>query len=96
MDNDNRPVESLEPENLCTVSLNGEITSSDDFVAILASPDGDVQFLYDTDAMTMGQAAKLCALHFVTIWEDITGPERREIMELLGEHFEKGVFILNG
>lgn len=74
-------------ENMCTVTLDGVTTQSDDFVAVLAKENGDASIAYNTDALTMGMAMKMVAKSFIECMDACTEKERAEITEILGTAF---------
>lgn len=75
-----------ETKMLCTVEMDGEVRSSDDFVAILASEDGNTSITYNTDAMTLGVAFKMIARAFVECMKECSEEERHAISEALDIH----------
>lgn len=77
----------LDRENMCTVTLDGVTTQSDDFVAVLAKPNGDASITYNTDTLTMGMAMKMVAKSFIECMDECTEEERAEITEVLGTAF---------
>jgi len=77
----------LDRENMCTVTLDGVTTQSDDFVTVLAKKNGDASIIYNTDALTMGMAMKMVAKSFIECMDACTPEERAEITEVLGTAF---------
>lgn len=71
----------------CTVRMDGELTESQDFVAILSRPNGDASVYYNTDALTLGMAMKMVAKEFVKCVSECTLQEQQEIESILGDAF---------
>lgn len=71
----------------CTVEMDGKVTTSDDFVAILSKENGDASIFYNTDALTLGMAMKMVARAFVECMNECSEQERTEITEVLGAAF---------
>lgn len=71
----------------CTVRMDGQLTESQDFVAILARPNGDASIYYNTDALTLGMAMKMVAKEFVRCVSECTPKEQQEIESILGDSF---------
>ena len=74
------------PDN-CQILMDGELTSSNDFVAVLARDNGDASIYYNTDALTLGMAVKLIAKEFVRCVSECTPSEQQEIEAVLGDAF---------
>lgn len=72
---------------MCTVEMDGKVTQSDDFVAILSKENGDAAIFYNTDALTLGMAVKMVAKAFVECMDACTEEERAEITDILGSAF---------
>lgn len=72
---------------LCTVEMDGKVTKSDDFVAILSKENGDASIFYNTDALTLGMAMKMVARAFVECMDQCSAEERAEITDVLGAAF---------
>lgn len=72
---------------MCTVEMDGKVTKSDDFVAILSKENGDAAIFYNTDALTLGMAMKMVARAFVECMDQCTEEERTEITDVLGSAF---------
>ena len=45
----------------CTVELDGQTTTSDDFVSILSNENRDASIFYNTDALRLGMAMQMVA-----------------------------------
>ena len=73
----------------CTVRMDGQVHSSDDFVAILSKENGDASIFYNTDALTLGMAMKMIAKQFVECVNECTPQEQQEIEAILGDAFIK-------
>ena len=73
--------------NNCTVFLDGEPVSSEDFVAIIGKEGGDIGIYYDTDTLTLGLAIKLIAAEYVKCLKECTPTERQQIASVLGQDF---------
>lgn len=71
----------------CTVVMDGEEHTSDDFVAILSKDSGDASIFYNTDALTLGMAMKMVAKCFVDSMRQVSDEERASIQEILGSAF---------
>lgn len=74
----------------CEVNMDGEGYVSDDFVAILAKPNGDLCIYYNTDAITLGMSMKMIAKAFVDSMNQLSEEERTQVSEILGGNFEVG------
>lgn len=79
--------EGTEMPVLCTVTMDGEVHESDDFVCIMARENGDASIFYNTDALTLGMAMKMVAKSFVEAMAELSEEERTSISEVLGEAF---------
>lgn len=73
---------------LCTVEMDGEVSSSGDFVAILARDDGDASIYYNTDAITLGMSMKMIARAFVRSMNELTEDEQNMVRRVLGPMFD--------
>lgn len=73
--------------SLCTVTMDGKESSSDDFVAILSRETGDASIYYNTDALTLGMAMKMVAKCFTEAMHQLPESERAEVAEILGDAF---------
>ena len=74
----------------CEVAMDGAVTMSDDFVAILSKENGDAAIFYNTDALTLGMAMKMVAKAFVDSMSQLTEDERTDVQRVLGGEFEIG------
>ena len=70
---------------MCTVEMDGKVTQSDDFVAILSKENGDAAIFYNTDALTLGMAMKIYTVTITAVNE--CEEERAEITDVLGSAF---------
>ena len=75
-------------DSKCSVTLNNEIAESDEFVAFIVRPDGDVGLFYKTDALTMGMAMQMCIKEFAILMEQCSEEEQKEIHAVLGGQAE--------
>ena len=71
----------------CTVRMDGEERTSDDFVAILSKEDGNASIFYNTDALTLGMAMKMIARCFAEAMQALSEEERSMVQEALGYDF---------
>ena len=71
----------------CTVVMDGETHTSDDFVCVLSRDNGDASIFYNTDALTLGMAMKMVAKSFVEAMGQLPEEERQQVSEILGEAF---------
>lgn len=78
------------------VMMDGEETSSTDFVAILARENGDTSVFYNTDALTLGMSIKLLAKQFVESMAQCTEEERTQVSAILGDAFVVEAATVNG
>ena len=69
---------------MCTVEMDGKVTKSSDFVAILSKKNGDTSIIYNTDALTLGMALKMVALEFTRCLDKCSEEEQDEIRDILG------------
>lgn len=67
----------------CTVQMDGANIASGDFVAVLMKDDGDMAFLFHTDAMTMGMTLQMVSKAFVGMMAELSEAERDEINDIL-------------
>lgn len=72
---------------LCTVEMDGEIRTSDDFVCVMAKENGDASIFYNTDALTLGMAMKMIAKMFVEAMGELPEEERSMVSDILGDSF---------
>lgn len=68
----------------CTIVMDGEARTSDDFVTILAKENGDASIFYNTDALTLGMAMKMVAKCFVDAMGQLSEEERTMVQKVLG------------
>ena len=73
----------MEEKILCTVQIDGETHTSDDFVAVLSKENGDASIMYNTDALTLGMSLKMIARAFVQCMHECSEEERNEIAAIL-------------
>lgn len=78
-------VEDVMNQAYCTVTMDGEVNHSSDFIAILHKNNGDASILYNTDALSIGMAVKMLARQYIEELGKCSEEDRREIEELLGE-----------
>lgn len=69
----------------CTVRMDEELCSSNDFVAVLTGENGDASLYYQTDALTLGMSLRLIAKAFVECMNNCTQEERDAITAILGD-----------
>lgn len=67
----------------CSITMDGELTVCDDFIAVICKDDGNVEIIVNTDALTLGMAMKLVAKTFVEVFEECTSEEQDEIASIL-------------
>lgn len=72
---------------MCTVEMDGKVTKSNDFVAVLSKENGDASITYNTDALTLGMALRLVAVEFTRCLNKCTEEEREAIRSVLGEAY---------
>lgn len=77
----------LNMPDMCSVRMDGELHTSEDFVAVLAHSNGDASILYDTDALTLGMAIKMVTKEFILALEQCTLDEQQAIQSALGDAF---------
>lgn len=73
----------MESTPTCIVTVNGEVTTSNDFIAFISSQDGNVHMAYNTDALSMGIAAKMSAMAFKELFDELSDEERESILAYL-------------
>lgn len=71
----------------CIVRMDGAIHESQDYVAVLARPNGDASLFYNTDALTLGMSMKLIIKAFIECVSQCTLEEQKEIEQILGNAF---------
>ena len=76
-----------EETTLCTVEMDGIVTKSSDFVAVLSKENGNTSIIYNTDALTIGMALRLVALEFTRCLSECSEEERETIKAVLGEAY---------
>ncbi len=74
-------VSNVEPT--CTVVMPGEISASEDFVAMLKKSDGKVTAYYNTDLMTLGLAARELQKSFDEALEQCSEEDRNMLLEVM-------------
>ena len=80
---------------ICTVVMDGNEHTSDDFVCILTREAGDASIFYNTDALTLGMAMKMVAVQFVKAMSELTEEERTQVQEILGSAFVSEAEVLS-
>lgn len=75
----------------CEVTMDGEVTSSEDFVAVLSKENGDAGIFYNTDAITLGMAMKMVAKAFVDSMAQLPEEDRNTVTKILGGDFDVDV-----
>lgn len=78
---------TVEETTMCTVEMDGRVTKSNDFVAVLSKDNGDASIIYNTDALTLGMALRLVALAFTECLHKCSEEERAEIKAILEESY---------
>lgn len=78
-------VEDVLNQAYCTVTMDGEVNYSSDFIAIVHKHNGDTTILYNTDALSLGMAVKMLAREYIKALNGCPDVEREEIEQLLGE-----------
>lgn len=71
----------------CEVTMDGETTVSDDFIAVLSREDGSAGVFYNTDALTLGMAMKMISKAFVDSMHALPEEERETVTNILGGDF---------
>lgn len=79
--------EATEMPVSCTVTMDGEQHTSDDFVCILTRENGDASIFYNTDALTLGMAMKMVSRSFVEAMSQLSEEERMQVSSILGDAF---------
>lgn len=72
-----------EPEPNCMVMMDDTMESTNDFVAVLAKDDGGVALRYNTDALTMGMAAKILTERYHMMLDELDEEIQAEIKEII-------------
>lgn len=80
-----QPVEDVLNQAYCTVTMDGEVSYSSDFIAIVHKHNGDATILYNTDALSLGMAVKMLAREYIKALNGCSDVEREEIEQQLGE-----------
>lgn len=79
----------MENKNItCTVTIEGETRTSDDFVVIMNDETGMANICYHADALTLGMAMKMITREFVKCMHALPEEERGMVSEILGEDFD--------
>jgi len=71
-------------KQMCTIERDGEIISSESYVAIIPEESGDAHIYYNADALTVGMAMQLCMRVFQELLSNLSEDEQAEINEVLG------------
>ena len=71
------------PDVRCTVKMDGETYTGEDFVAIITKEDGNHSMFYNTDPVTIGIAIKMLTERFDAMMKTYSEEDRREICEVL-------------
>ena len=79
--------EQTDTPALCTVYMDGNEHTSEDFVCVMARENGDASLFYNTDALTLGMAMKMVAKAFVDAMHQLSDEERQSIQEVLGDAY---------
>lgn len=77
----------------CTVVMDGEENTSDDFICIMCKENGDTSLYYNTDAITLGMGMKMIARAFVESMARLTEEEREAVSSVLGNDFNPDVEV---
>jgi len=81
---------AMQEEPTCTVRMDGEEVTTDDFIAIVVNDEADAVLIFNTDALTLGMALRLLTKSFAEMMAECTEEERNEIKAVLNnEHFIK-------
>lgn len=72
-----------EPEPSCMVMMDDTMESTNDFVAVLAKDDGGVALRYNTDALTMGMAAKILNERYHRMLDELDEEIQAEIKDVV-------------
>jgi dimeric dUTPase (all-alpha-NTP-PPase superfamily) len=67
----------------CTVGMDGETYTGEDFIAIITKADGDHSMFYNTDPVTIGIAIKMLTERFDALMQEYSDDDRRAICEVL-------------
>lgn len=74
-------------EPLCTIEMDGTVTKSHDFVAVIVKEDGTHSISYNTDALTLGLAFRLLAATYAECLNNCSSEERDQIKAILEETY---------
>lgn len=67
----------------CTITMDGEVVDTNDFIAIINDADGETHLMYNTDPVTLGQAIQMLSARFEELMTSYPEETRNEIMEVL-------------
>lgn len=70
-------------EPLCTIEMDGTVTKSNDFVAVIVKEDDTHSISYNTDALTLGLAFRLLAATYAECLNNCSPEEREQIKAIL-------------
>jgi len=73
----------MDEQDKCTVIMDGVKEESEDYVAILTKHEGDVEIIYNADALTLGMGLKLIAATYLESLEECNEEDRTEIINFL-------------
>ena len=78
-------VDDVMSTSRCVVCMDNTTETSDDFIALLYRPNGNVALRYNTDVLSMGMAIRLLANAYANMLKDCTEEERAEVESIIGE-----------
>ena len=67
----------------CTVNMDGERVGSNDFIAVICTPDGHTNLMYNTDVITLGTAVKMLSERYTAALLECPEDLRAEVKEVL-------------
>jgi len=79
---------AVQEEPTCTVCMDGECVTTNDFVAIVVKDNWDTMLVFNTDALTLGMGLRLLTKTFAEAMAASSEEEREEVRRILeDEHY---------
>lgn len=67
----------------CTVKMDSEVVTTNDFVCVFCKKNGDVSICYNTDALTLGMAFRMVGTAFLRAMSTLSPEEQKQIMDIV-------------
>ena len=76
-------------KDLCTITMDNVMESSEEFVTVFAAPDGEIAMYCNADTLTLGFAAAIIMEAYTKSLDQCTIKDRKEIMEIINKGMEE-------